>query len=873
MVDPLMAFCGAQSMVAAPERVGGTSYAPFFLVQKASSLLSNSTALLSLLALCGCGNQDQPAFALFRSSPTRAGAYFQTAWQDESEFIVTAIVSDLAEMTYYAKHQSAPDKGSVSVTAAEKPGSTFGSPVYLLEIHVGKAAPAIRAELTVKGPIWSPEVYEELVAKLFEAVGLASGDLVARGAQDDRLLSELAAMTAEQITRQDMAISEALTRQFRDAALHENAALLLGVFTLRENSGDFFEIRSPLCRLTAHLALSKKLASQSVPNLNGKLADALLSTVMNNQKAALEKLAALENASPAAQVWVRALRVRNTDDYRPLVALANPTPLEKLELFRATCRVVDADVPWGKLKEEEKLRVSDYARIVNCGRYSVETGHELLAASLPGEMNELAEAYAIIEGRPLEKAELERALNQMPERCFGAGGKARVRVIGWGQWAMFSQRHICHALQHNFEFLDKKWSVPDEAKKFSRETEKLFSGLRLYPFVRRFNATNVKDYHRAVDEAVAVTINTPHLVSAQIWNHLCYRVACAELYMPSNPHINEWHKHNPPPGTAYDPFPRMNHPSLVNRPDTVACLETLHARAPYDKDIGFNLLRLKYHEQPTFEQMEKVYHPVLEYNSDRIAELAEVIRGRPEYEKLMLKAAAIDPYRYYTLADYYKKSDEGKAAQYLKKAMELHPDSVTAASQSGWLVQYYQRKGLTTEAMALADKAAETYSLRGLETKAQLLESLGKYDEALDYYRKIDERYQAPGEVLAFLTRYKARTGSARYDGELQTGLRKLFPGGVEKVTLAQLNGPPQSGVSINDDNRLVEEAGLKVGDIIVALYSIRVQNFEQYDYARSTTTVPEMNLIVWRKNHYLEVKASPPNHRFGANFSTWPRG
>ncbi len=51
----------------------------------------------------------------------------------------------------------------------------------------------------------------------------------------------------------------------------------------------------------------------------------------------------------------------------------------------------------------------------------------------------------------------------------------------------------------------------------------------------------------------------------------------------------------------------------------------------------------------------------------------------------------------------------------------------------------------------------------------------------------------------------------------------------------------------------------------------IRARNFEQYRYARESTTDPEMSLIIYRNNQYLEVKASPPNHRFEADLSTWP--
>ena len=62
---------------------------------------------------------------------------------------------------------------------------------------------------------------------------------------------------------------------------------------------------------------------------------------------------------------------------------------------------------------------------------------------------------------------------------------------------------------------------------------------RLYPFVRRFNCTDVEAYHKSVDDGFKVTVDTPHLVPAECWNNLCYHVSFAPLYSPNpNPHIN-----------------------------------------------------------------------------------------------------------------------------------------------------------------------------------------------------------------------------------------------------------------------------------------------------------------------------------------------
>jgi len=151
----------------------------------------------------------------------------------------------------------------------------------------------------------------------------------------------------------------------------------------------------------------------------------------------------------------------------------------------------------------------------------------------------------------------------MPDGCFNSSDDTvHVKVIGWGQWANFLQRHLCHAVQQNFHFMLHQWGVPDEAKSFRAQCDESFGGLRLYPFVSRFNCTDVASYHKSVDEGFKVTVSTPQLVPAECWNLLCYHVDFAPPYDPNlNPHVNEWHSRNPLPGTVYDLGPRLDHPA------------------------------------------------------------------------------------------------------------------------------------------------------------------------------------------------------------------------------------------------------------------------------------------------------------------------
>src|SRR5205085_1036675 len=187
---------------------------------------------------------------------------------------------------------------------------------------------------------------------------------------------------------------------------------------------------------------------------------------------------------------------------------------------------------------------------------------------------------------------------------------------------------------------------------------------------------------------------------------------------------------------------------------------------PLRPEISFNLLRIKYKEKATFEQIEAIYRPVLDFASGPLYELAEKLITQPaQYEQMLSKAAAMRPAFYYTLGEYFAdlKNDQ-KAAFYLEKGIELGGDAVAASYRAGWLIKYYQRMGENEKAQKLADFAGEVYSHRGLTAKAEFLEATERYREAFEWYAKIEERYEDSTPLVAFCVRYKATTGDKRFD-------------------------------------------------------------------------------------------------------------
>lgn len=803
--------------------------------------------------------------------PAKAAGYFHTPFQSECEFIVRAIVSDVAEQMYYAAKHQLPDEKSFSVIATEKPGSSLDEPAYALQIHLDPKQPELKCDVTINGPIWSPQVYKGVAEQLAKAVGLSPGNLAPIG--DTELLAKLKDDTPEIIEKENQRLSKELESDFTDPELHEQAAVLLGAFMLRDHSGNFFEIRSPLCRLTAHLTMAQFLRGPRPAGINGRMADAMMLTLVNDEAQAMGQLKGIGTNDAAVLPWVRALQARNTGDYRALDKLDGLSRIEAVEWFCARANYLSTELAWPKLSEEQKQTI-DFVRVANDMGFSVEIGHELLAESIPLELQEIQSVYTLSHGKELTKENLVQALNEMPDGCFSrSGGAVHVHVIGWGQWADFLQRHLCHTIQKNFYFIYSMWGVPDEAREFAAKCDQAFGGLRLYPFVRRFDCTDVESYHKSVDDGFKVTVATPQLVPAECWNYLCYKPNFAPWYNPNpNPHVNEWHSHNPPPGTVYDLHPRLNHPSLVNRPDAVARFEELHKMAPYDCRIIHFLLQHKYNNRPSYEQAASLFRAVLPYSIYAMRTVAKTVYNQPQqYQKLMLQAAALDPVCFYTLGDYeINHHNEDLGAKYIDEACAADPDSVRVSNHAYWRVKYYLKKGRIEKARRIADQGGEVYSEVGLEAKALFLEKTTNYDAAFEWYARIEERYDDSGPLVAFCERYKTLTGDTRFEPEVKKRVKKMFPDGMEKVSLAGFHGPPADGVAILEQNRLLTASGLRAGDVIVALNGTRTHTFNQYMFVRGLLTGPELDLIVWQGGGYHEIKASPPNHKFGVDFGDY---
>ena len=810
------------------------------------------------------------------ANASASGSFFRTPFHSESEYIVYSIAADISEMSFYAKNHALPKSVDGLVSVQEQP-APVRSPKFKITVHFPKQTLSFDLEINESNStIWSPETYKGFAASVFKALEVKARTPATETETQESLAESLLHPTAENLETQDQRLSQAMERDFTDPGLHEQAGLLLGSFALRENSGNFFDNRAPLCRMAAHLTMARALGGGASPGTTARLAEALLLTLMNNQSQALEKISALDTSDPTLLAWARALQARNTHDFRPLQKVGSRSILERTEYFRALCDSVGTDVAWQKLSDREKIESPEPSRIVKAHGVSVGLGHEMLDIAIPLEIQEETNIYSLALGRPLpSQKEFLAALNELPARCIAAGtrGAARVQVIGWGQWAGFFQRHLCQAIASDYHFMKDLWGVPDEARDFSEKCDETFASLRFYPFVRRQNSKDGKAQEAACEESVSILRATPQLVPPQFWSLVLrapFTHPTHEL-MDAYQHLEEWYSHYSLPGTAYNQVAMDYHASLVTN-NSVELMQWLHRLAPYDRAVVDGLMLFQYHANPTYEQEEALLHPVLEYDTIQMYKLAQRATGNPPaYESLMARAAALNPAKYFTLGDYFRNGgNDEKAIAYFEQGRRLCEDSVLISYYAGWMVKYYLKQGQTTKASEIADFAAEVYSSRGLEAKAEFLEATGRYDEALEYYKKIEERYNDSSSLISFCLRYRAKTGRTNFEAILQRLTKNVFPNGAEHIALPDLKGRPRDGVLVGGESSETAKAGLHQGDIVVALNGNRVHNFEQYGFIRGGLTEPELDLIVWQGNAYHELKASPPDHMFGVPFPTF---
>ncbi len=133
---------------------------------------------------------------------------------------------------------------------------------------------------------------------------------------------------------------------------------------------------------------------------------------------------------------------------------------------------------------------------------------------------------------------------------------------------------------------------------------------------------------------------------------------------------------------------------------------------------------------------------------------------------------------------------------------------------------------------------------------------------------KIAERYNDTEALDAFYVRNQDK--NPEYKETALRVIRNTFPGGLQKVTLADFQQPPEDGTALTSGSRNATNAGLSMGDVIVAIDGYSVHNEKQYLYVRALSDDPTLQLIVWNAKGYREIAASVPERRFNVTLKDY---
>ncbi len=781
----------------------------------------------------------------------------------ESSWIIRSIVRDLADMTAFVGDWKQVPVPEAAIKVQPLPRDAAG---YHYKVTL-EAPCKLVLQIDLPGSIWDSAAYQPAAAALLAAYRL-SPQAMDQTSLPDTPLKMLTSPRAYLIQRENQRVAATLNEHPLSAEAHEQAALVVAVLGLRENSGALWDPRAMNNRATAHLALAGALRGGSLSEA-GEIAELLTGLEADTKKDCAERIERLQarvSEAPLLAPWLMAAGLRNTRDWRLLKDPARATLLERIEFFRAQCEAVSTDAAAKQLLAGKPEPITDWANIVLQLNFSVENGHVFTANALGLELQEISEVFPASREAKLSPQVLAQFINKEPRGAVTLDGQGvpTMLPIDEGMWAHYFQRHLCHIANRTDVFLRDKWGVPEKAQVFETGISNLCAQLTFAPLLHvLWNRAGHEDLS-GMEAAAELTKAHPEWVTECVWKEVRRPGVLKTL--------QEWYNPGLPPGTAYCYVGRSQCVTTVKRmaPDD---LRRLHELAPWQFGVTFDYLKALHGQNPSPEQARSVFGPFLDFYLPALSWCAHYSKANPgEYIDTCERMAQWDPGYYLRLAEYcHEHQMDERGVQAMEQAGAHEADSVWLANTCGWVVDYYFDHGNRDRALALAKFAAEVYSFSGLATMGRLQERLGDLKAAETYFDKIKDRYDDAAPLIAFYKRQSERDPGSPYAAKFNDNIGSVFPEGLKPADLATFTAPPQKGVMIAEQNERLRQCGLSKGDIIVALDGIRVGSFPQYSLVRDFTTSPHMELIVFRNGQYQLVKAELPERRFGVDFRSWP--
>ncbi len=599
--------------------------------------------------------------------------------------------------------------------------------------------------------------------------------------------------------------------------------------------------------------------------------------------------------------WSRALRLRNTGDFRLLEQPENATLLERLEYVRALQASVGNAAAVEFVEEHNVERVPGWIEMLLTSDMTVGDGNRWAYPALAMELEAFAAHYRDYYGKQMTRSDVAAALNAGWERFEKTDAThCAFHVIGWGGWAHQHQRQLCGLIEAVSYWLGDLVGLPAEAKRFEDAATNQFRDLHLFPLILFYTKTDeatCQAYYNRVRQVAAqhrewitfaqwynastgsMRVNAPVRGQQQRQRQpsptrLPKRRAADQAQIAkvnADPlfSMGNWFFPALPVGTLYDLASRSERGMPFSN---LGVSEAAKALAPNNRTVLWAHVMQANNFKPTPQQTEAELGPLTGYDVAAMKLVANAFQSDPKkYAEKYAAVCSVEPDRYVDLGDYLREhGDEVGAAGAYQNAFDHGKDRVHISNSMDWLVNYYYDHGRVDDAFKIANNAAEVYSQRGLVTFVNLLDRMGKIEEAEAYLKKTEQRYPdtTKDDLLEFYSRHSAK--SPNYATAEQELRARAFPNGIEHVTLSDFKAAPADGAVLQIASARTGKAGLKAGDIIVSLNGYRIHDMKQYTAARHPNNNPNVNFIIWRGGQYTQLTCFFPRINDAARFGSY---
>lgn len=767
----------------------------------------------------------------------------------EQEWIVRSIVGRMAALASMAT-ANAPVPVVTVTTLAPSPA--------VFRVIVNGGAPLT---LKVVGHIWDPRTYLPVAAML--GVRPAAADSLASpaGAGDAALIDALTSPTLTTLLDQDTRVSTALRGQPRSAALHDQAALLLGALALREGAGLYTDARPALSRLTAHLALARALEPSRPPSLSGRLADALLLVEVGREVDALAALIPFAQAQQPAPVraWATALRLRANGDWRAVKTPAAGAPLVRTAYAKAYAWRVGLSPLLGWIDDAKVQPDLPLLRVMLSQSFTVAVANQYAAAGLIvelGEAEQAARAYGITMGSD-PSAPLQAIGRPAPAATF--------RVLDWPLMASTAERHVVARMKSVFE-AEQMLGRRERIRQLPIEFEKAFAALPLAPTALALMGGDSGP--RQLAAAASIMRSRKEAIPPALWAALVtegQRAARSVSWPTADVWFNPWQ----PDGTAFMPDDRLARQGSPKPPLPMA--EALHRMAPSQTWLSWRLAYWRLDSgRPTMAAVRAEVGPAMAYDNGAILRMFRNLDGsHDDYVALATNMCALNVDRCEDLGlELLKEGRDVEAAAELRRWFGAARDRVGAANGVLWLTRYLFDTGKPAEARVIARNADDIASAGGMSVLAELMERQGDAAGAEAKYKRIQERYGVTWHLGAhYLRRWKA-TGDTSFRDRGVALIAEWFPRGFEPAPTS--GSAPVDGMAFTNFGARAAKTGLRKSDVVVGIDGVRVRSDAQADVILRASHDAAVRFTVWRDGAYTTVQGTLPQRWFGCGYRTY---